>query len=149
MILIGLYVFVQEAESHAYSYCNLKENIYFLSPISLNGERFALTAVVKELPGQRVRHIGDDCLVVGHAGHSKNWKYAKQCQTLPNTAKHCQTMPNHAKQFQTMPNSAKPCQSVPNHAKRCQTLPNPAKQCQTMPDSAKPRQTMPNHAKPC
>ena len=65
------------------------QNIYFLSPISLNGERFALTitqlsvvVVVKELPGQRVRHIGDDCLVVGHAGDSKNWKYAKQYQTF-------------------------------------------------------------------
>ena len=68
------------------------QNIYFLSPISLNSERFVLTitqlsvvVVVKELPGQRVRHIGDDCLVVGHAGDSKNWKYAKQCQTFSST----------------------------------------------------------------
>ena len=44
--------------------------------------RLSVVVVVKELPGQRVRHIGDDCLVVGHAGDSKNWKYAKQCQTF-------------------------------------------------------------------
>ena len=90
LILIVPYVCVQEAESHAYSYCNLKENISAkIFIFYLNGERFALTitqlsvvVVVKELPGQRVRHIGDDCLVVGHAGDSKNWKYAKQCQTF-------------------------------------------------------------------
>ena len=43
--------------------------------------RLSVVVVVKELPGQRVRHIGDDCLVVvGHVGDSKNWKYARQCK---------------------------------------------------------------------
>ena len=45
MILIGPYFLVQEAESHAVRLKgeNICQNIYFLSPISLNSERFFFT----------------------------------------------------------------------------------------------------------
>ena len=59
-----------------------------MSPISLNSERFVLTitqlsvvVVVKNFQVNAL-DIGDDCLVVGHAGDSKNWNYANQCQTF-------------------------------------------------------------------